>query len=112
LRHPHRARSPQPGKRDAIGLDVGLKHDRTVAAVVYGERLLAGDGAGTVGVRVVLDRMEVWQGSRRRPVRLRAVEERLAEASRAYDRAAIRFDPWQAVGLAQRLQARRVRTLE
>ncbi len=104
---------PQSRVRYAIGLDVGLKADATVAAVCHGERILGGGTGGRmVGARVVLDRMEVWRGSRRRPVRLVEVEEWLEEASRAYGRAPVRFDPWQAVGSAQRLQARGVRVEE
>lgn len=98
---------PEPGCRYVIGLDVGLKRDRTVAAVCHGERIRGADDA-TVGVRVVLDRMMVWQGSRLRPVRLAEVEEWLEQASRSYRRAPVRFDPWQAAGSMQRLQARRV----
>jgi phage terminase large subunit-like protein len=103
---------PERGKRYCIGLDVGLKRDRTVAAVCHGERIGADGDDRTLGVRVVLDRMEVWQGSRRRPVQLRDVEEWLAETSRAYNLASVRYDPWQAVGSAQRLKARRVRVDE
>jgi hypothetical protein len=100
---------PERGHRYAIGLDVGLKNDATVAVVCHGERIASDGGDRTLGVRVVLDRMEVWQGSRRRPVQLRAVEEWLAETSSAYNRATLRYDPWQAIGSAQRLKARGVR---
>lgn len=100
---------PEPRRRYVIGLDVGLKNDATVAAVCHGERIVAADSDdSTVGVRVVLDRMHVWRGSRSEPVRLAEVEEWLEQASRSYGRAPIRFDPWQAAGSMQRLAARRV----
>jgi phage terminase large subunit-like protein len=94
---------PKPAERYVIGLDVGLKHDRTVAAICHAERV-EGDGAR----RVVLDRLLVWQGSRLRPVRLDDVERTVLDASRRYNRAEVRLDPWQAVGLGQRLGSRAV----
>jgi hypothetical protein len=96
---------PEPGKAYALGLDVGLKRDRTVAVVVHGERVV-GTSGDTVGVRVVLDRLQTWQGSKHRPVRLAEVEEWLAQASTDYGRAPIRFDPYQAAGTVQRLRDR------
>lgn len=82
----------------AIGVDIGLKRDRTACAVCHLD-----------GARVVLDRLAVWQGSRLRPVRLEAVEEWLKTAARDYNRAQVIADPYQAEGLAQRLQAAGVR---
>jgi phage terminase large subunit-like protein len=92
---------PEAGRRYVIGVDVGLKRDATVAAVCHAER----EGDGT---RVVLDRLEVWSGSRLRPVRLQVVEEWLAEASARYGRARVILDPWQSVGMMQRLRDRRI----
>ncbi len=92
----------EPGPhRYLIALDLGLKRDRTVAAVAHRE-----------GARVVLDRMEVWQGSRLRSVKLEAVEAWIIEASRRYGRARVIADPWQAVGSLQRLRGQGVRCEE
>jgi phage terminase large subunit-like protein len=91
--------APRAGIIYAIGCDLGLTSDRTAAAVVHVERM-HGDGAG---VRMVLDRMQVWAGSKRRPVRLADVEEWLEQAARSFG-AFVVFDPWQAVGMAQRLR--------
>ena len=91
---------PQPGHRYVIGVDVGLKHDRTVAAICHLDS----------GV-VTLDRMGVWQGSRLRPVRLGEVEEWLERAGREY-RAQIIVDPWQAAQLVERLGRRGLRIAE
>jgi hypothetical protein len=98
---------PLLGRRYWIGLDLGVKRDRTVAAVCHGESLLRQPDAA-VGVRVVLDRMEVWTPKRLRPVQLEEVERWLTEASRAYNSARLIFDPWQAVGMVQRLRSRGV----
>jgi phage terminase large subunit-like protein len=106
----------QRGRRYVVGLDLGLKRDRSVACVCHAEpveRLPWGETRPlTVGARVVLDRIEVWEGSRRNPVRLADVETWVAEASIAYNRAQVVFDPWQAHGTMQRLAARGIRTIE
>ncbi|MGH9120470.1 MAG: terminase large subunit domain-containing protein, partial [Acidimicrobiales bacterium] len=60
---------PQPGFQYVFGVDVGLKNDRTVGAVCHAEPL-----EGRTGKRVVLDRLQVWQGSRLHPVALGDVE--------------------------------------
>jgi phage terminase large subunit-like protein len=61
-------------------------------------------------VRIVLDRIEVWAGSKLKPVRLSTVGEWLLEASRTFNGARLVFDPFQAVGLSQRLEDAGVRT--
>jgi phage terminase large subunit-like protein len=94
---------PVKGRRYVVGVDVGLKHDRTVAAVCHAEPMPGSE----FGVRVVLDRMQVWQGTRLRPVRLATVEEWIAHAAAEYG-ARVLLDPWQAVGMLQRLRGRRV----
>lgn len=88
--------------RYVIGLDIGLKSDRTVLTVAHAERQ---DAAGP---RVVLDRIAVLQGTRSAPVQLADVEALAEQTSRAYGHAGIRLDPWQGVGLAQRLRDRGV----
>jgi hypothetical protein len=62
-----------------IGLDLGLKGDRTVAAVCHAKRL-RNERDETTGQTFVLDRMQAWTGSRADPVQLQAVEEWLVEA--------------------------------
>ena len=92
---------PQPGVKYVVGLDIGLKHDRTVATVCHLE-----------DKSVVVDRQETWQGTRQNPVRLEHVEAWLYETVRAYSRAVIVADPWQAAHLIQNLRNRRVRIQE
>jgi hypothetical protein len=84
-----------------IGLDAGLKNDRSVLSVCHSER--SSDGAAE---RVVLDRMEVLQGTRDRPVQLGDVEALAVEASRQFGHARIVADPWQTIGMLQRLRDR------
>ncbi len=91
------------GRAYAMGVDVGLKNDRTVCSVCSVER-----GGGSVA----LDRMEVWQGSRARPVSLDAVEAWLLEAWAAYQRPPVVCDPYQSAQLMERLRRRRVRVVE
>ncbi len=144
---------PEPGVDYVVAVDIGLKSDRTVAAVCHAEpferpssRLpstgdLAADRqiANSVvsmadwyggrdshrylrrgqpqpekpsrGSRIVLDRMQVWSGTRLKPVRLSDVEAWLLEAATSF-KAKVVFDPFQAVGMMQRLQERRVEVRE
>ncbi len=91
---------PASGVRYVLGADVGIRNDRTVVAVCHSYK----DDAGRLVV--VLDRMAVWSGTRANPVRLQDVEDWVVQAVRAYNGARVRIDPWQAVGLAQRLRTR------
>lgn len=110
LRRAVRLDGPQPyvpGHRYVVGLDLGVTNDRCVAAVCHAESEPNGRR------RVVLDHLRVWAGSRRRPVDLSEVEETVAALSAAYGgggarRASVRADPWQAIGMLQRLRSRRV----
>lgn len=98
---------PERGVQYVIGVDVGLTSDRTVATVCHGTKTL-----GTDTVTVTLDRIQAWQGSRLRPVQLSVVEEWILETARRYNGARVRFDPYQAVHLAQRLRAKGIPTDE
>ena len=100
---------PMPGHQYVVALDIGVTNDRTVAAVMHSER--QNDDERFVVQRHVLDRMEVWTGSPRRPVDLSAVEEWVAISARAY-RARLVVDPWQAKGMIQRLRSRGVQVRE
>ncbi len=79
-----------------IGLDVGLRRDRTVACICHFD-----------GGLVFLDRIAVWQGTRRRPVKLDEVEAWLTEAAKRYP-GRIVVDPWQSAQLVERLRKRGV----
>lgn len=91
---------PRRGVRYALGLDIGLVHDATVLTVAHAEH--------RVGARVVVvDRQEVWQGTKACPVDLSDVESAVFETWRQY-RGTLIFDPWQGEHLAARLKARHV----
>jgi Terminase large subunit, ATPase domain len=81
-------------------LDVGSVNDATAFAIGHRD-----------GARVLLDRMVVWRGSRRRPVSFAEVEETIVHAHGVY-RFAMTADPWQSLDLSQRLRARRVPVVE
>ncbi|MGJ3507949.1 hypothetical protein [Enemella sp. A6] len=97
--------SPDPSRDYVIGLDLGLKGDRTVLTVCHLDR------ADPTAPVVVLDRIHVMAGTRAAPVQLADVERVAMQAATDY-RAPIRLDPWQAVGLAQRLRVRGVTVQE
>ncbi len=99
---------PERGVRYVISLDLGLKRDRTVAVVAHAEHDQRKPGQR----KVILDRIEVWQGTRTNPVKVEAVERWLLQAHRQFNGARIVLDPWQAIGLAQRLRDRGVRVEE
>lgn len=97
----------EEGRAYAIGLDLGIKRDRTAAVIVHAEPFAESE----TGARVVVNRRELWKGSRIRPVKLGEVEEWIEQAAREY-RAEVVFDPWQAVGMAQRLTTKGIRLVE
>jgi phage terminase large subunit-like protein len=104
--------APRPGVRYFIGVDIGLRNDATVVSVVHLEPV----GAETLWAsrkrRAVLDRMVVLQGSKGAEVDLARVEEVVLAASKEYNNAPVRLDPWQGIGVAQRLRRRNVRVEE
>lgn len=103
---------PRLDREYLVSLDLGVTRDACVACVCHREMLpqrpeddsLSPDTARPV--KVVLDRIEVWQGSKTNPVRLQDVEQWLLQASQSFRASRFVLDPWQAVGLAQRLRER------
>ncbi|MCU1691149.1 MAG: hypothetical protein JWM64_240 [Frankiales bacterium] len=86
-----------PGVRYVVGVDLGLKNDRTVLAVCHSE-----------GRRVVLDRLLRFAGTRAAPVSLADVEAAVLGLHERYNAPRFIADPWQAVGLMQRVRAKGV----
>ena len=80
-------------------LDVGIVKDASVLSIGHRE-----------GNRVLLDYQLVWQGSRSHPVDLALVGSETFELLQSFDGARLIFDPYQALELAQRLDARGVQT--
>src|SRR5207248_2814793 len=62
--------------------------------------------------RVVLDRIQVWAGSRANPVQLAEVGDWIRYVSREYGGAPVVFDPHQAIELTQRLERAGIRTVK
>jgi phage terminase large subunit-like protein len=90
----HDVLAAKPAVRYVIGLDVGLSNDRCVATIGHRD-----------GSRTMVDRQQVWAGTRDNPVSLDVVEEWLRLAVDEHNHARVVLDPWQAVHLAQRLRA-------
>ncbi len=95
---------PVAGVRYVASLDLGLKNDRSCLTVSHLEER----DARRV---VVVDRQEVWAGSRARPVELAEVEAVVFEAARAY-RCPVYVDPWQSAQMAQALRRRGVKVVD
>jgi len=86
-------------------LDIGIVNDRTVLTIMHTEQAEAGR-------RVVLDRIERWQGSRAAPVDLGEVRDTLLALTMEYFSAEVVLDPHQAVLIAQEARARGVMVTE
>lgn len=84
---------PRRGNTYVVGVDLGVRNDRSVATVAHLE-----------GEKVVVDRRAVWRGSRLKPISLGDVEEWIATTARLYNRAQIVCDPWQAIAMIERLR--------
>jgi hypothetical protein len=74
------------------GLDLGLTKDRTAFAICHLD-----------GQRVVLDLLEVWEGTASDPVSILAVETFVEDAYRRFPGLRLVADPWQAEGSVQKL---------
>jgi hypothetical protein len=96
------AAHPSAGTSHAIGLDLGLTRDRTVAAVAHRD--------STTG-HVVVDTLRTWIGTPNAPVDLPEVEGEVRRLARLF-LAPIVLDPYQGVLLAQRLRLAGIRVEE
>lgn len=83
----------KPGTQYVIGVDYGAVRDRCVLTVLHAEKEV-----------VVIDRMDVWQGSRDNPVKIEAVERWLDEIRNNFHVVAAVVDPWQMESTCQRYQ--------
>jgi phage terminase large subunit-like protein len=82
------------------GLDLGLMKDRTAFSIVHVD-----------GERIVLDLLEVWEGTTSDPVSIFAIETYVDDAYRRFPGLRVTLDPWQAEGTFQKL-ARAGRRIE
>jgi len=84
----------QPEERYFVGLDLGLRRDRTARAVLHFDR--ASD-------QVVLDDLRVWTPTSGHEIQIAEVEEDLEALDRRFGRPDFHLDPWQLVGSIQHL---------
>jgi phage terminase large subunit-like protein len=94
-----------------IGVDLGVTHDRAAVAVCHLQHHPRTNDELEAEI-VVVDRLEVWEGTPTRPVDLGIVEQFILDAAEYYNRAAIIIDPWQAIGIAQRLRHQKLNVTE
>lgn len=91
-----RAMVGDPTKRYTAAIDYGLVRDRTCLVILHAEP----DGT------MVVDRMDVWQGSKDNPVKVSSIEEWIDEVRSNYRLSAVIIDPYQLEGLYQRYVGR------
>jgi phage terminase large subunit-like protein len=82
-----------------LAIDLGLKRDRTAAAVMHRDR-----GRD----QVVLDDLRVWQGSRDDPVLIAEVEDYMRRVVSDFSSVRFVIDPWQMQSTIQRFSGRQI----
>jgi phage terminase large subunit-like protein len=97
--------APDPRWGYVVAADLSTKRDTTVVAVCHLELIIDNETGASLGERMVMDRMITWTPHGGQRVSLPEVEEAIAQAARSF-RAPLVIDPWQAVGMAQRLRER------
>lgn len=97
---------PEPGVAYLIAMDPAATGDTFSVAVGHLEPVAASR------VRVVVDRVRGWRGSRADPVRIDPTLDAIFELSRAYNGAAVITDQWAAQAITQSLAARGVTVAE
>jgi hypothetical protein len=90
-----------------IGVDLGVLHDRTAVAVCHLRHQPRTNDELEAEI-VVVDRLEVWDPTPTQPVDLGPVEQFIVDAADYYNKASIIMDPWQTIGIAQRLEHQRL----
>ena len=105
-----RLHHPRPDRKYVITVDIGTRKDATVMCVAHAEPADPDDPKGPH--RCVVDHLERWQGSRKRPVQLRDVETWLVTTASLFNRAEIHADPDQFVGTLQNLNRAGVKANE
>lgn len=76
------------------GIDYGPRRDRTALAVVHQEK----------DQQVVVDRLDVLQGSPEAPVAIQAVEDWITEVNKVFNHPLVVIDPYQMESTVQRFQ--------
>jgi phage terminase large subunit-like protein len=99
--------APDPRWTYVVSADLSTKRDTTVVAVCHLEPIISDVTGASLGERMILDRMLTWTPHGGQRVSLPDVEEAIFQACASF-RAPLVIDPWQAVGMAQRLRERGV----
>ena len=101
---------PRRGIRYIICVDIGILNDASVMTIMHKEPI---DPANKLGPqRVVVDHIERWKGSKKKPVRVSDVEDWLVQQAPEWNRAEVFADPTQFRGSIQNLNLRGVRAKE
>jgi phage terminase large subunit-like protein len=90
-----------------VSADLSTKRDTTVLAVCHLEPIISDVTGASLGERMILDRMLTWTPHGGQRVSLPEVEDAIFQACVSF-LAPLVVDPWQAVGMAQRLRERGV----
>ena len=98
--------SPVQGMPYAIAMDPAATGDTFAVAVGHLEVV------GPSRVRVVIDQVRGWRGSKADPVRIDPTLDAIAELSRAYNGAPVVTDQWAAQAITQSLAGRGVTVVE
>ena len=101
---------PKPGVKYVIAVDIGILNDATVMCVAHKEPLDPNEPYGPH--RAVVDYLERWQGSKKRPVQVSEVEDWLVAEAPKWNRAEVYADPTQFRGNVQNLNRRGVKASE
>ncbi len=89
-------------RRYYLGIDLGLRHDRSVIAVVHKER-----------ETVIVDHLRTWFGSPEHPVSLEDVQAHLHRLGKCIPRIRRGYlDPWQGLLMLERAKRAGMRTIE
>jgi hypothetical protein len=107
---PYTTLDPQKGVKYIILVDIGVVNDATVMTIMHKEPYDPKAPRGPK--RVVVDHVERWRGSKKKPVQIDRVVDWIVEASFRYNRAHAHADPQQFVDGVQRLNRRGVRAKE
>jgi hypothetical protein len=91
-------------------VDIGITNDASVMTVMHKEPIEP--NSTKAPFRVVVDHIERWKGSKKKPVQVSAVEDWIVENAPMWNKAPVYADPTQFRGSIQNLNRRGVRAKE
>jgi hypothetical protein len=94
------------GIRYVAGIDYGPRRDRTALVVLHAHPAGAQHAGPVNPGTVVVDRLDVWQGSPDEPILIQAIDDWLSQQRQAFPNLEVVFDPYQMEGLAQKWEQR------